>query len=311
MQAIRIHKTGGPEVLALETIPDPTPGAGDVLVKVEAIGLNYIEIYYRQGLYPSPLPFTPGSECAGTVVALGTGVSGLAKGNRVVTQNAKGSYATLTVVPADKAVKIPDGVTTKVAAAAWLQGLTAHYLTHSTFKLQRGQRCLVQAAAGGVGLLLCQMAKQIGAHVIATASTPEKRELAKKVGADEVYDYNWPELKVDVVYDSVGATTFERSLKSLVPRGMMVLFGQSSGPVPPFDPQLLNRFGSLYLTRPTLGAYVATRGELESRAKDLFDWIKAGKLDVRIGAEYPLADAARAQTALTSRATTGKTLLIP
>jgi len=295
----------------MEDLPDPSPGAGELLVKVEAVGLNFIEIYYRQGLYPSTLPYTPGSECAGTIVAVGSGVTGFNPGDRVVTQNANGSYATKTLVPADKAVHIPDGVSTKIAAASWLQGLTAHYLSHSTFRLERGHRCLVLAGAGGVGLLLIQMAKRRGAHVIATASTSEKRELAKKAGADEVFDYHWPDLKVDVVYDSVGANTFERSLKSLVPRGMMVLFGQSSGPVHPIDPQLLNRYGSLYLTRPTLGAYVATREELESRAKDLLGWIAAGELEVRIGAEYPLADAAKAQTALTSRATTGKTLLLP
>jgi NADPH2:quinone reductase len=311
MRAIRIHKTGGPEVLQMEELPDPTPGAGELLIKVEAVGLNFIEIYYRLGQYPSTLPYTPGSECAGTVVAVGSGVTGFNPGDRVVTQNAKGSYATRALVPADKAVHIPDGVSTNVAAASWLQGLTAHYLTHSTFKLERGQRCLVLAAAGGVGLLLVQMAKRLGAHVIGAASTPEKRELAKNAGADEVFDYHWPELKVDVVYDSVGAHTFERSLKSLKPRGMMVLFGQSSGPVHPIDPQILNRYGSLYLTRPTLNAYVAAREELEWRAKDLLGWIAAGELDVRIGAGFPLSEAAKAQTALTERKTTGKTLLIP
>lgn len=322
MKAIRVHVTGGPEVLTLEELPDPVPGPAELLVNVEAIGLNFIEIYFRQGLYPSPLPFIPGSEAAGVVAGVGAEVKGFRVGDRVVTVNARGAYATMTLVPADKAVKIPDGVATKVAAAAWLQGLTAHYLTHSTFDLKPGNSCIVHAAAGGVGLLLCQMAKAKGAFVIGTASTPEKRELAKRAGAAEVIDYTTADFSVearrltggagvDVVYDSVGASTFQRSLQSIRPRGMLVLFGASSGPVPPFDPQLLNRSGSLFLTRPTLTHYVATRAELEQRGGDLLGWIASGKLDVRIGAEFKLADAAKAHVALASRGTTGKTLLTP
>jgi NADPH2:quinone reductase len=322
MKAIRVHSTGGPEVLDLEELPDPVPGPADLLVKVEAIGLNFIEIYFRQGLYPSPLPFIPGSEVAGVVVGVGAEVKGFRVGDRIVTQNARGAYATMTVVPADKAVKIPEAQATKVAAAAWLQGLTAHYLTHSTFPLKPGHSCIVHAAAGGVGLLLCQMAKAKGAFVIGTASTPAKRELAKHAGADEVIDYTTTDFSVearrltggagvDVVYDSVGASTFQRSLQSIKPRGMLVLFGASSGPVPPFDPQLLNRNGSLFLTRPTLAHYVATRAELEQRGGDLLGWIASGALDVRIGAEFALADAAKAHVALASRGTTGKTLIIP
>jgi NADPH:quinone reductase len=322
MKAIRVHATGGPEVLTFEELPDPVPGPTELKVKVEAIGVNFIEIYHRQGLYPSPLPFIPGTEAAGVVSGVGAEVKGFRVGDRVVTVNAKGAYATMTLVPADKAVKVPDGVATKVAAAAWLQGLTAHYLTHSTFDLKRGDKCLIHAAAGGVGLLLCQMAKAKGAFVIGTASTSEKRELAKRAGAAEVIDYTTTDFSgearrltggagVDVVYDSVGASTFQRSLQSIRPRGMLVLFGASSGPVPPFDPQLLNRSGSLFLTRPTLTHYVATRAELEQRGADLLGWIASAKLDVRIGAEFKLADAAKAQIALASRATTGKTLLIP
>ena len=322
MKAIRVHSTGGPEVLTLEELPDPVAGPAELLVKVEAIGVNFLEIYFRQGLYPSPLPFIPGTEVAGVVVGLGAEVKGFRVGDRMVTVSAKGAYATMTVVPADKAVKIPDGVATKVAAAVWLQGLTAHYLTHSTFDLEPGHSCIVHAAAGGVGLLLCQMAKAKGAFVIGTASTPEKRELAKRAGADEVIDYTTQDFSVearrltggagvDVVYDSVGASTFQRSLQSIRPRGMLVLFGQSSGPVHPIDPQLLNRNGSLFLTRPTLTHYVATRAELEQRAGDLLGWIASGKLDVRIGAEFALADAAKAHLALASRGTTGKTLIIP
>ncbi len=276
----------------------------------------------REGLYPTALPYVPGTEVAGTVVAVGGGVRDLRPGDRVVTQNAKGAYAERTVADAERVVRIPDGVDTRVAAAVWLQGLTAHYLTHSTFPLGRGHTCLVHAAAGGVGLLLCQMARLRGAAVIGTASTPDKRRRVLETGALAAVDYTTQDFAaearrltngagVDVVYDSVGATTFGRSLDALRPRGLLALFGQSSGPVPPFDPQLLNRKGSLFLTRPTLGAYVATRDELESRARDLFAWIASGALHVEIGAEYPLAQAAEAHRALEGRRTVGKVLLVP
>jgi NADPH2:quinone reductase len=322
MKAIRIHDKGGPEVLKLEDIADPTPGPGELLVRVEAVGMNFIEIYYREGLYPMDRPFTPGSEAAGTVTGVGAGVTEFKAGDRVVSQNVKGSYAGAAIVPADKAVRIPDGVATKAAAAVWLQGLTAHYLSHSTYPLGKGDTCLIHAAAGGVGLLLCQMAKKRGAFVIGTASTEEKRQLARAAGADEVIDYTSKDFAVEtkritgnagvnVVYDSVGKTTFDKSLDCLKPRGMMVLFGQSSGPVPPFDPQILNRKGSLFLTRPSLNAYVPTRDELLARANDLFGWMAKGELDVRIGAEFPLSRAGEAQTALVGRETTGKVLLIP
>lgn len=322
MKAIRVQKAGGPEVLTIEEVADPAPGPGELLIDVEATGINFIEIYQREGLYPMPLPYTPGSEAAGAVRQVGSGVSGFSVGDRVVSQNVKGAYAERAVVPADKAVLIPDGVDSKLAAAVFLQGLTAHYLATSVFPLAKGHRTLVHAAAGGVGLLLCQMAKRRGAFVIGTASTPQKRELARSAGADEVIDYTTQDFAaetrritngagVDVVYDSVGRTTFEKSLDSLKPRGMMALFGQSSGPVPPFDPQILNRKGSLFLTRPSLNAYVATRDELESRANEVLGWVANHELSVRIGAEYPLAHAADAHRALAGRETTGKVLLVP
>lgn len=322
MRAIRVHETGGPEVLKLDDVPDPTPGSGELLIDVEAIGLNFIEIYQREGQYPMPRPFIPGAEAAGTVRAVGSGVSEFKPGDRVVSQSVKGAYAQRAIVPAERAVRIPNDIDTKLAAAVWLQGLTAHYLSHSTFPLASGDRALLHAAAGGVGLLLCQMAKMRGAYLIGTASTEEKRRLARNAGADEMIDYTTKDFAeetrrftegkgVQVVYDSVGKNTFDKSLDSLSPRGMLVLFGQSSGPVPPFDPQILNRKGSLFLTRPTLNHYVATREELVSRATDLFGWMQAGRLVVRIGAEFPLAEVADAQRALAGRHTTGKVLLIP
>ena len=322
MLSIRVHETGGPEVLAIEDMTDPVPGAGEILLGVEAIGVNFIEIYQREGLYTVPRPFTPGSEAAGTVRALGSGVTGVRVGDRVVSQSIRGAYASRALVAADRVVPIPEGVTTKQAAAVFLQGLTAHYLTTSTFALQQGDRCLVHAAAGGVGLLLCQLAKRRGAFVIGTASTVEKRELARRAGAAEVIDYTTHDFAAEVrrmtenegvrvVYDSVGRTTFEGSLDALGRRGLLALFGQSSGPVPPFDPQLLNRKGSLYLTRPTLNDYVATRAELLERATELLGWVRDGALDVRIGAEYPLARASDAHRALAARKTSGKVVLIP
>jgi NADPH:quinone reductase len=322
VNSIRVHKTGGPEVLRIEEVPDPAPGAGEIVINVEAIGVNFIEIYQREGLYPMDRPFTPGGEAAGTVRALGSGVSEVKVGDRVVSQSVRGSYASRAVVVADRAVKIPDGVSSKLAAAVFLQGLTAHYLTTSTYPLQPGDHCLVHAAAGGVGLLLCQIAKRLGAVVIGTASTPEKLELARGAGAAETINYTTRDFVADVkritndsgvavVYDSVGRTTFEGSLNCLHRRGLLALFGQSSGPVPAFDPQVLNRKGSLYLTRPTLNDYVATRDELVRRSSELLGWVRDGSLNVRIGAEFPLVRAADAHRALAGRKTTGKIVLIP
>lgn len=320
MRAIRVNRLGGPEVLLLEEIADPVPGRGEVLVRMEAVGVNFIEVYFRTGLYKAPLPFTPGTEGAGTVLAVGDDVAGLSPGDRVASQNFAGAYAELSVVRADRAVKLPDGVDVRAGAAAMLQGMTAHYLTTSTFQLKRGDRCLVHAAAGGVGLLLCQMARRVGAFVIGTVSTAEKAALARAAGADEVILYTEQDFLTEVkritggamlhvVYDSVGATTFARSLECLAPRGMLALFGQSSGPVPPFDPLLLSRNGSLFLTRPTLGHYVADAEELRWRASDVLEGVRDGSLNIRIGAEFPLAEAGDAHRALEGRATTGKVLL--
>jgi len=322
VKAIRIHETGGPEVLRLEEVPDPQPGPGDAVVRLEAIGLNFIEVYHRTGLYRSALPFTPGGEGAGRVVAVGQDVAGIKPGDRVASTSLRGSYAELAWAPIDKLVPVPDEVETSVAAAVLLQGLTAHYLVTSTYPLAQGSWCLIHAAAGGVGLLLCQMAKARGARVIGTVSTEEKAALATQAGADHVVLYTRQDFVsearrltggqgVAVVYDSVGESTFEGSLNSLAPRGMLVLFGQSSGPVPPVDPQVLNAKGSLYLTRPTLTHYTASRDELLSRARDLFAWMEAGKLQVRIDRTYPLADAAAAHRALEGRETKGKVLLLP
>jgi len=322
MNSIRVHKTGGPEVLRIEELPDPAPGPGELVVDIEAIGVNFIEIYQREGVYPLPRPFTPGSEAAGTVRALGSGVTEFRVGDRVVSQTMRGAYASRAVVAAERAVKFPASVTPKVAAACFLQGLTAHYLATTTYPLEPGDSCLIHAAAGGVGLLLCQMAKMRGALVIGTASTAEKLELARGAGADETINYTTRDFVADVkritndvgvsvVYDSVGRTTFEGSLNALRRRGMLALFGQSSGPVPAFDPQILNRKGSLFLTRPTLNDYVATREELVQRSNELFSWIAEGKLKVRIGAEFPLVRAADAHRALAGRKTTGKVVLVP
>ncbi len=322
MKAIQIHETGGPEVLRLEEVPDPQPGPEEAVVRLEAIGLNFIEVYQRTGLYRSPLPFTPGGEGAGRVVAVGRDVSGVKTGDRVASTSLRGSYAELARVPVDKLVPVPDEVETSLAAAVLLQGLTAHYLATSTYPLTQGSWCLIHAAAGGVGLLLCQIAKARDARVIGTVSTDEKAALATQAGADHVVLYTRQDFVsearrltgghgVSVVYDSVGKTTFEGSLNSLAPRGMLVLFGQSSGPVPPVDPQVLNTKGSLYLTRPTLTHYTASSSELLTRARDLFAWMEAGKLQVRIDRTYPLADAAAAHRALEGRETKGKVLLLP
>ena len=320
MRAVRVHAPGGPEALQLDQIPIPIQGPGEALVRVEAAGVNFIDVYKRMALYKLPLPATLGEEGAGTVVSVSPGVQGTREGDRVAWASVTGSYAEYVVVPASKLVPLPAGVTADVAAATMLQGMTAHYLATSTFPLGAGHRCLVHAAAGGVGLLLVQIAKRRGAFVIGTAGTEEKAALARAAGADEVILYTSQDFiaetrritggaGLDVVYDSVGRTTFLQGLDLLRPRGMMVLFGQSSGPVAPIDPQILNQKGSLFLTRPTLAHYTATREELLARAGDLFAWIAEGGLSVRIGAEYPLAEVADAHRALEGRRTTGKVLL--
>ncbi|HEX2090856.1 MAG TPA: quinone oxidoreductase [Longimicrobiaceae bacterium] len=322
MRAIRIHGPGEADVLRPEEVDDPRPGPGEALVRVEAAGVNFIEIYQRKGLYPMPLPYTPGSEGAGTVAAVGEGVTSVRVGDRVASVGLRGSYAELAVAPAEQLVVLPEEVDARTGAAVMLQGLTAHYLATSTYPLSPGDTCLVHAAAGGVGLLLCQIAARRGARVIGTVSTPEKAALAREAGAHEVILYTEQDFVaevrrltdgrgVQVVYDSVGKTTFAGSLDSLTPRGMLVLFGQSSGPVPPLDPQVLNRKGSLFLTRPTLGHYTATREELVARTSDLFGWIGDGSLRVRVDRAYALADAAEAHRVLEARKTTGKVLLVP
>jgi NADPH2:quinone reductase len=322
MKAIRVHETGGPDVLRLDDIPQSDPGPGELLIDVDAAGLNFIEVYQREGLYQRDRPFTLGGEAAGVVRTIGPDVNGFEPGDRVMSSSVKGSYAQQAIVPAARAVLVPDEVSSKLAAALCLQGMTAHYLTTSTFPLRPGDRALVHAAAGGLGLLLCQMAKMRGAFVIGTASTKEKRDLAKEAGADEVIDYTSVDFAeevrrmtdgvgVNVVYDSVGRTTFDKSLDSLTRRGMMVLCGQSSGAVPPFDPQILNRKGSLFLTRPKLEDYTATREELLGRATELLGWVRDGTLTVRIGAEFPLDRTADAHRALEERRTVGKVLILP
>jgi NADPH2:quinone reductase len=322
MRAIRVHALGAAEVLRPGDVPLPEPQEGEARVRVEAAGVNFIEVYQRLGLYKMPVPFTPGGECAGTVAAVGPGVSSVVPGDRVATVNASGSYAEEAIVKADRLVPLPAGVTARQGAAAMLQGMTAHYLATSTYPLQPGDTCLVHAAAGGVGLLLCQLAKKRGARVVGTASTPEKRALAKAAGADLVVDYTKEDFVaaareftggrgVSVVYDSVGKSTFEKGLDALAPRGMMALFGQSSGPAGPLDPQVLNQKGSLFLTRPTIFHYVASRAELLARAGDVLSWVKDGSLKLRMEHDFPLAKAADAHRALEGRKTTGKVLLIP
>jgi NADPH2:quinone reductase len=322
MKAIQISETGGPDVLKLAELPIPQPGPGQVLIRVEAIGVNFIEVYFRKGTYKAALPLVPGSEAAGTVEELGPGVTGFAAGDAVASVSVLGSYAEYALVPASGLVKVPDGVTMEQAAAAMLQGMTAHYLATSTFPLKKGDTALVHAGAGGVGLLLTQMAVKIGARVITTCSTKEKAELSREAGASDVIlylDHEFePEVKkltggkgVDVVYDSVGKTTFEGSLNCLRPRGLLALFGGSSGPVPPFDLIQLSSKGSLFVTRPTLWHYVATRAELEWRAGDVLGWVAKGELKLRTEYMYPLDEAAQAQTDLEARKTTGKILLEP
>src|SRR5690606_2052071 len=320
--AIRIERTGGPEVLTPADVDPPSPGSGEVLVDVEAAGVNYIDTYQRSGVYRVALPYTPGLEGAGTVAEVGPDVTGIAVGDRVAWQGHPGGYAQRAVVPARVVVPVPDGVSAQTAAATMLQGVTAHYLVNSTYPVAEGETILVHAAAGGVGLLLTQLAKAKGARVIGTVSTEEKERLARAAGADEVIRYTERDFAeavdeltggegVPVVYDGVGASTYEASLRSLRRRGTLVLFGASSGPVPPIDPQVLNSGGSLYLTRPTSGDYTATRDELEWRTGELFAAVSAGELDVRSGAADPLADARRAHEDLEGRRTTGKVLLTP
>jgi NADPH2:quinone reductase len=322
VQAIRIHQFGGPEVLRLEDVPVPEPGPGEALIKVDATGINYVDVYHRTGLYPGQLPLTLGREAAGTVERIGAGVTTCRPGDRVVSEAVRGGYAEYALAAAERLVPVPERVTSRQAAAALLQGMTAHYLAYATYRLAPGDTCLVHAAAGGTGLLLCQIASRIGARVIGTVSTQDKAALARQAGAHEVILYSKTDFLsevrrltggagVQVVYDSVGRTTFLRSLDCLARRGMLVLFGQSSGPVEPFDPQLLNAKGSLFLTRPTLAHYTATRAELLARAGEVLQWMAEGTLEVRIGHDFPLAEAAEAQRELEARRTTGKVLLIP
>lgn len=320
MRAARIHVTGGSDVIRIDDVPVPEPGPHEALVRVKYAGVNFIDVYKRTGLYKIALPATLGEEGAGTVESLGKAVSDAKPGDRVAWAGALGSYAEYAVVPARYLVPIPAKVPSRLAAAAMLQGMTAHYLATSTYPLKKGDRCLVHAAAGGVGLLLVQIAKKLGAFVIGTAGSDEKADLARGAGADHVIVYTREDFVresmritndegVNVVYDSVGNTTFDAGLDILKPRGMMVLFGQSSGPVHPVDPQILNQRGSLFLTRPKLSDYIATREELLRRAEDLFSWIANEELDMRIGAEFPLDQVALAHDALEGRRTTGKVVI--
>jgi len=322
MKAIQITETGGPEKLQLVDIPKPQPVPKDALVKIAASGVNFIDVYHRIGLYKVDLPAVLGMEAAGVVEEVGKEVTEVRPGDRVAYAMARGSYAEYAVVPAWQLVKIPDGIGLNSAAAAILQGMTAHYLTHSTFHLKSGDTCLVHAAAGGAGRLIVQMAKMLGARVLGTTSTEAKAEIARQAGIDEIIFYTKQDFEaevkrltsgrgVDVVYDSVGATTYLQGLNCLRPRGMMVLFGQSGGKVPPVDPTILNTKGSLYLTPPTLAHYCANREELLSRAGDVLQWIASGKLKLAIDRTYPLLQAAQAHRDLESRATAGKILLVP
>lgn len=322
MKAILAMEPGGPETLRLVESATPQPGPKQALVRMAAIGVNFIDVYFRKGLYKAEIPIALGSEGAGTVESVGAEASEVAPGDRVAYAMPRGSYADYALVPSAQLVKIPGDMDFRTAAAALLQGMTAHYLTRSTYALKSGDTCLVHAAAGGAGGLIAQMAKMSGARVFGTVSTEEKAAVARENGVDEVIFYTRTDFEaevkrltggrgVDVVYDSVGATTFEKSLNSLRPRGLLALFGQSSGPAPPFDPTILNAKGSLFLTRPSLGHYVLTREELLWRAGEVLGWIAAGKLKLRIGHEYPLAEAAAAHRDLEGRKTAGKLLLIP
>jgi NADPH2:quinone reductase len=322
MRAIVLAGPGGPEMLRLDDVPEPEPGPGELVVKVTAAGLNFIDTYHRTGLYPVEFPMTPGLEGAGTVVSVGSGAGGFSVGDRVAWASAPGSYAELVVVSAEDAIPVPDGVDLEAAAAVPLQGLTAHYLATDTFPLSDGDVCLVHAGAGGVGLLLTQIAVHRGARVVTTVGTAAKAELSRDAGASDVIVYTEVDFRqtvedlvgpnaLDVVYDGVGKTTFDKSIALLRPRGMMVTFGNASGPVPEIAPLTLAEKGSLFLTRPTMRHYLQTRDELMMRADDLFDWIQKDVLDVHVGHRYPLAEAAAAHEALEARETTGKVLLIP
>ncbi|HLY99874.1 MAG TPA: quinone oxidoreductase [Candidatus Angelobacter sp.] len=322
MKAIQVLQPGGPDALTLADLPVPQPKPNEALIKVAASGVNFIDVYFREGRYPAPLPFVDGQECAGVVTQAGSEVKSLKPGDRVAWTGVLGGYAEYAVVPEDRLIKIPHGVDDQQAAAAMLQGMTAHYLTHSTYPLKKGETTLIHAAAGGMGLLLVQMAKNIGARVIGTAGSEEKARLAREAGADEVILYNQQDFEtetkrltngkgVDVVYDGVGQSTFEKDFDVLRPRGYLVLFGGASGAVPPFDPMKLTQKGSLVLTRPSLAHYIATREELEWRANDVLNMIASGKLKLRISRTYKLEEAAQAHRDLEGRKTTGKLLLIP
>jgi len=322
MKAIQVPRHGGPEVLTLVDLPVPQPKPNEIVVKIGAVGINFIDIYYREGRYPIPPPFVDGSEAAGTVHAVGSEVKSWKPGDRVGYCMVLGSYAEYAAIPAERAVRLPSGVSDEQAAAALLQGMTAHYLVHSTYPLKKGETALIHAAAGGTGLLLVQMAKGIGARVIATVGTDEKAKLAREAGADDVIVYTRQDFEaetkrltdgkgVHVIYDGVGKTTFDKDLNLLRPRGYLVLFGASSGPVAPFDPILLSQKGSIFLTRPTLGHYAASREDLELRSREVCEQISGGKLKLRIGQVYKLSEAAQAQRDLEGRKTTGKLLLIP
>lgn len=323
MKAIRVHACGGPEALRYEEVAEPVPKAGEALVRIAAAGVNFIDVQHRAGRYKPPaLPFTLGSEAAGTVTAVGAGVTEVAVGDRVAYAMVLGAYAEYAVVPAKRLVKVPDGVDSQTAAAVMLQGLTAHYLTHSTYAIKPGDTALVHAAAGGAGQLITQVARLRGATVYGTVGSEAKAAVARKAGAAAAIDYRTQDFEaeikkltngrgVDVVYDSVGKDTFDKSLSCLRPRGMLALFGFSSGPVAPFDPAVLGAKGSLFLTRPGLNQYIATREELVGRAEDLFAWLAAGKLEITIDRVFRLAEAADAHRALESRRTAGKLLLVP
>jgi NADPH:quinone reductase len=320
MKAILVRAVGGPDALSLEDVPEPAPQPGEALVRVKAAGVNFIDVYHRTGLYPLPTPFTPGMEAAGTVEAVGKDVTEVKPGDRVAYAMTVGAYAELAVVPSWRLVPVPEGVSLDQAAASMLQGMTAHYLSHSTYPLAAGQAALVHAAAGGVGLLLVQMAKRRGARVFGTVSTPEKAAAARRAGADVTIRYTEEDFEaivkretdgrgVEVVYDSVGKTTFAKSLRCLKPRGLLALYGQSSGPVPPFDPAELAKGGSLFLTRPSLAHYALDRKELLERAGDVLSWISKGELELTIDRKLPLGEAAEAHRLLESRKTSGKLLL--
>ena len=322
MQAIQIFTTGSTDVLTLSELPIPTPGPGQALIRIEASGVNFIDTYFREGRYPAPLPYTLGQEAAGTIAAIGPGVNTVQTGDRVAWCGIPGTYAQFALAPADRLVPIPASITTQQAAAAILQGMTAHYLAHSTYPIQRGDEVLIHAGAGGTGLLLTQIAKSLGARVFTTVSTEEKAVLSRAAGADEVILYTQQNFAdevrrltrnrgLPVVYDSVGKSTFEASLTCLSPRGVMVLFGGASGAVPPFDLIRLSTMGSLYITRPTLKDYIATPADLHARASDIFNNVALGNLKLRIEHTYPLNAAAQAHRDLESRTTTGKLLLLP